>query len=56
MAPMYHLFDIHEHCTPECCPAKAKKNRIIDDNKKMFDWLIENVGILLRSSKYYITD
>jgi len=25
MAPIHHLFDSHEHCNPEWCPAKANK-------------------------------
>ena len=62
MAPIHHLFDSHEHCNPEWCPAKANKRvskgkyRNIEDNKEMFDWLIENVSKKwkVRSSKHYI--
>ena len=25
MAPIDHLFDSHENCNPECCPAKENK-------------------------------
>jgi hypothetical protein len=57
IAPIHHLFDSHEHCNPEWCPAKANKRvskgkyRNIEDNKEMFDWLIENVSKKMEGEK-----
>ena len=57
MAPIHHLFDSHEHCNPEWCPAKANKRvskgkyQNIEDNKEMFDWLIENVSKKMEGEK-----
>jgi hypothetical protein len=57
MAPIHLLFDSHEHCNPEWCPTKANKRvsngkyRNIDDNKEIFDRLIENVGKRMEGEK-----
>ena len=57
LMPIHHLFNTHNQSNPEWCPVKANKSVStckywnINDDKEMFDWLVENVGKTMEGEK-----